>query len=175
MLSFLLNPSCHMGLAVCPLAPPSLSPSRAALKPYYFYEGQMRANCFPCRTPCIPCGGPQETWGSGGGVQKQPSPRAPGCLPGDMMTGCCTCCLETKPNACQATRGLGEGCLPYSAQDRLSQAILPSLEQGATSQGSIPGSGCCLWACGQEAHLGESLCQAPRTVRLEGSLAAMHC
>ena len=76
--------------------------------------------------------------------------------------------VQTKPNACQATRGLGEGCLPYSAQDRLSQATLPSLEQGATSQGPFLGQGACLWACGQEAHLGESLCQAPRTVRAGG-------
>ncbi|CAM9727570.1 unnamed protein product [Rangifer tarandus platyrhynchus] len=88
---FLLNPSCHMGLAVCPPAPPSLSPSSAALNLLLFKEERMRASCFPCPEHLAFPMGDTEDMGGGGGVHEQPSPRAPGCLPGDMMTGCCTC------------------------------------------------------------------------------------
>ena len=86
------DPSCHMGLTVCPLAPPSLFPSPTALKPYYFYlkRNWVGASGFPCPEHLTLPVGDTGDMGGGGGVQEQPSPRAPGCLPGVMMTGCCT-------------------------------------------------------------------------------------
>ena len=73
------EPFLPYGACSVPPAPPSLSPSRAALKPYYFYEGQMRANCFPCPEHLTLPVGDTGDMGGGGGVQEQPSPRAPGC------------------------------------------------------------------------------------------------
>ena len=105
------DPSCYMGLAVYPLAPPSLSPSHTALKPYYFYlkRNRIGASGFPCPEHlAFPVG---DTGGIGGR----------GWCMNTISQGLGTSswqhgnravahvCLETKPNACQAARGLGDG------------------------------------------------------------------
>lgn len=105
------DPSCYMGLAVYPLAPPSLSPSHTALKPYYFSlkRNRIGASGFPCPEHlAFPVG---DTGGIGGR----------GWCMNTISQGLGTSswqhgnravahvCLETKPNACQAARGLGDG------------------------------------------------------------------
>ena len=88
---FLLNSSCHMGLAVPP-GPAQPLPFSCSFKTLLllFKEGWMRASCFPYPEHIAFPVGDTGDMGGWGGVHEQPSPRAPGCLPGDMMTGCCT-------------------------------------------------------------------------------------
>ena len=165
------DPSCHMGLTVCPLAPPSLFPSPTALKPYYFYlkRNWVGASGFPCPEHlAFPAG---DTGGTEGrGVMHEPL--LPGL--GDIFLATwqqAECANQAECLPGRQRSGWRLTPLLSSGAPVLGQSAIPGA--GGHLPGSIPGSGCPgVW---REAHLEESLSQALRLWGLEGSWAAVHC